>query len=158
MSAPRVELLPHREAGTARAIHAIQQAAYAQEAALLGVRVFAPLETTVADIVASAESYFGLVVDGAPVAVLGIEPIDGGAWLIASLVVTPAQQRRGMARLLLGAVLERHRGAAIEVSTGTKNTPALALYTQFGFVEQRRRIVGSTEPIEIVVMRRTPHA
>ena len=47
---PRIELLDHRNPATARRIHAVLMRAHAQEAALLQVRHFAPLDRSVQDV------------------------------------------------------------------------------------------------------------
>ena len=40
-------------------IHAVQMEAYRQEASLLGVREFPPLDRTVQDVMASSDAFFG---------------------------------------------------------------------------------------------------
>jgi hypothetical protein len=64
---------------------------------------------------------------------------------ISSLVVLPAFQRLGIGRSLLSAVVSEFRSQVLAVSTGLQNAPALALYTQFGFVELTRSLVGAEE-------------
>jgi hypothetical protein len=49
----------HTDAAIAAQIHSVQMAAYAQEAALLGVTNFPPLERMVDDICQSSESFLG---------------------------------------------------------------------------------------------------
>ena len=57
---------------TARRIHAVQMRAYRQEAALLGVGFFAPLEHTAQDVQASRECYFGAWIGRALAGVVSI--------------------------------------------------------------------------------------
>lgn len=60
----------------------------------------------------------------------------GVAWSIRDLYVPARHRRQGMARTLLGHVLEQAREAgAVRVSlqTETGNAPALALYRELGF-------------------------
>jgi ribosomal protein S18 acetylase RimI-like enzyme len=138
-----VESIDHRERGMAARIHAIQVAAYTQEATLLGAISFPPLQRAVADIETSTEHFFAAYLDGAFVGVIALErkQVDN-ATHISSLVVLPAFQRLGVGRALLSAVVSESPTEVLTVSTGLHNTPALALYGQFGFVEHSRRLVG----------------
>lgn len=135
-------------------LHALQRAAYAQEASLLGVGRFAPLERSLEDLEERGELFLGAFVEGELVGALGHEPDDAPeTTLISSLVVDPTWQRRGIARRLVDAALARFGERPVTVSTAVANLPALALYRQLGFVPGRRRVVGD-EPIEIVKLRR----
>ncbi len=154
MNLVRIVPIENREHGVAERIHAVQRLAYEQEAALLQVRYFPPLELTPGDIRSSNERFFG--------AFIGAELLGSGSIShntgtnqrhIASLVVTPKCQRQGIGRLLLAAALSECKGAVITVSTGAKNSPALALYEEFGFVEYMRQTIGS-EALELVKLRR----
>ncbi|TVQ58873.1 MAG: N-acetyltransferase [Phycisphaerales bacterium] len=146
----------HRDPGVARAIHAVQMAAYAQEAALLGARDFPPLRRTVDDIRRGAERFLVAVDEGAIVGALGLAPDDELRTLnIDSLVVAPERQREGVGRALVAAAIDRHAAAPLSVSTGVKNLPALALYAGFGFTESHRAFKGE-DPIEVVTLRRAP--
>ena len=154
MEAPvLIQALPHAELAVAARIHAVQMRAYVQESALLGVIYFPPLKRTVEDIRTSSESFLGASLDGELVGALSYSPDEEGFGTnIASLVVDPAVQRRGIGRKLLDAFLAIHVGDAT-VQTGSKNIPALALYSQRGFREYRRWLVGR-EPLELVKLRR----
>ncbi len=150
----RVAKVDHRQQANARQIHALQMAAYAQEAALLGAVDFPPLNRTIEEVQASTERFLGAfdheVLVGAISVGAGEEP---GSWNIDSLVVSPARQREGIARHLMVATLEQHGAGLMTVQTGAKNAPALALYLRFGFVEFQRWFVGR-EPLELVRLRR----
>lgn len=144
-----------RDPVTAHRLHTIWRAAYTQEAHLLGVRDFPPLARTLADLAAGPERFLGAYRDTQLAGAAGIEPGDDPASLhIASLVVDPAHQRRGIARALVEHLIARHGAHPITVSTGAANHPALTLYRGLGFIESERRIVGR-EPVEIVILRRT---
>ena len=146
----------HAAEYVARAIHAVQMSAYAQEARLLGVVEFPPLTRTVEDIRATAEAFLAVHVGPQLVGSASVEPDpEYGGMAIASLTVAPAFQRRGIATALLAELLRRHGAGSLTVQTGTKNAPALRLYEPFGFVAVRRWVVGQ-ESLEIVKLRRFP--
>ena len=150
----RIGALDHRDRATAERIHAIQLAAYSQEAELLEAASFPPLDTTVDDVERSDDRFLGAYLDGR---LVGIAALEGdpasGSLLISSLVVLPAYQRKGVARSLLAAVGGTFPAHTLVVATGAKNAPALALYAGLGFVEVRRKIAGRDE-IAVVELRR----
>lgn len=153
-SAFRIEVVDHRMPATARQLHTVQMLAYAQEARLLGALYFPPLERTVEDLRTSPEEFLAAFVGDEIVGAVSVWPDEEGMGTnIASLVVAPEFQRRGIGRSLMAAVLAVHAGGELTVQTGAKNSPALALYAQMGFVELRRWLVGR-EPLELVKLRR----
>ncbi len=146
--------LNHRQAAIAAAIHEVQMAAYSQEAALLGVEHFPPLDQTPEGIRSLRERFIGAWLEDALVGAISLETAEERDVMnIASLVVSPRVQRRGIARRLLRAALSDCEGRPVTVSTGAQNEPVLKLYEQFGFVEHGRRRVGP-ERLEIVTLRR----
>ena len=154
MSAHSIARLDHRRAEVARRIHAVLMLAYAQEAALLQVRHFAPLARTVADIQAQADLYLGAVERGALIGALSFAPDDEpGQFIVNALVVHPAHQRRGIGRALLLEALRLGDGHTFAVSTAAANAPALALYGGLGFVAYRRGSIGP-EALALVKLRR----
>lgn len=165
MNAIRVQAVDHREPAIAAGIHAVQMAAYAQEAELLGVRDFPPLRATVRDVQQSGAMYIAAFVGETIVGTIGVEPPEIADWSgqkldtfhIATLVVLPANQRQGIGRQLVRAAIATHSPHAMSVSTAIANTPALSLYAQFGFIACTTRTVGH-EPLQIVLMRRDPHS
>ena len=151
---PCVLRLDQSSDSVARAIHAVQIAAYTQEAALLGVRDFPPLHRTVQDIARSGETYFGVYEGQCLVGALGFSSGSRGIGLnIDSLVVLPGYQRRGVAHALMAEFVAQHRTQDLTVQTGAKNAPALALYAGFGFKEFERCMLGE-EQLELVQLRR----
>jgi ribosomal protein S18 acetylase RimI-like enzyme len=152
----KVEILSHRQPAVAEQIHTVLMLAYAQEAQLLEVKNFPPLEQTAADIQARDEFFLGSFDDRELLGVISVRPDDeAGQINIASLVVHPAQQRRGVARALLTNALQRAATATFSVSTAAKNAPALALYQQFGFEPYRWGTIGD-EGLALVKLRRAP--
>ena len=130
-------------------IHAVQIAAYQQEATLLGVREFPPLDRRVEDVKASSDAFFGAFDGDELLGVITLEQQSANEVVISSLTVVPSFQRRGVARALIVTAAGQTACAKISVSTGAKNRPALALYKQLGFVECRHKYVGP-EQLEIV--------
>ena len=153
-SAFRIELVDHRLLPIVRQLHAVQMSAYAQEARLLGAIYFPPLECTVEDVQASAEEFLAAFVGDEIVGAISVDLGEGDKSVnVASLVVAPQFQRRGIGKALMAAVLAAHGGKQLTVQTGVKNLPALALYAQVGFVELRRWLVGR-EPLELIKLHR----
>jgi len=153
---PCVEALDLRDSDLAERLHAIHRAAYAQEAELLGARDFPPRDRTVEQLRSGDESWLGIYRGGTLAAAVALEPGEApGSLHIAALVVAPEHQRRGLGRRLVEEVLERGDGAAVTVSTGAANRPALKLYASLGFVEERRATVGP-EALPVIRMRRGP--
>ena len=154
MNHARIEPLEQREPDVANRIHAVQMAAYAQEAALLRVDHFPPLQRTVADIQSNEERFLGAFSRGELVGAVSIlTDAASNQRRVASLVVAPMHQRQGVGRLLMAAALRECEGSVVSVSTGARNIPALALYEDLGFIEYERRTVGP-EGIDIVMLRR----
>jgi ribosomal protein S18 acetylase RimI-like enzyme len=146
----------HRNHTVAQQIHAIRMAAYRQEAELLGLDRFPPLERGVDDILSSEEEFVGAFEGESLAGVLSVCPDEEGRGVsISSLVVHPTFQGRGLGRALVETVIERHGAGEITVQTAAANTPALTLYSRFGFKEYRRWFLGS-EPLELVKLSRPP--
>lgn len=137
-------------------IQTVTQAAYRQEAALLGVDFFPPLARTCEDVMSDLGVYIGAFAGGVLEGVLHLEGHH-----INVLTVHPRAQRRGIASRLLDYVLSDYRKGVkksqscddaelvaqgrVTVSTGTLNFPALALYQKMGFEEVSRSLKGNIE-------------
>ncbi|HKV10009.1 MAG TPA: GNAT family N-acetyltransferase [Thermoanaerobaculia bacterium] len=150
----QVRAVDHRAAEIASRIHAVQVAAYTQEAELLGAVSFPPLQRSALDVQRSNETFFAAFDQGELVGSVSVEPGEapGEIW-ISSLTVDPRHQRKGIGRALVAAVLSHYPASILFVSTGARNAPALSLYAQAGFVEHARRTVGA-EALMLVVLRR----
>ena len=149
-----VQPLNHRQHAVAGQVHAVMQLAYAQEAALLQVQHFAPLQTTVEQLQRSADFHLGAWRGDALLGVLSVGPDEERDQLcIGMLVVHPAAQRQGVARALMQDALQRGAGMVFTVTTGAANAPALALYRELGFVAYRRGVMGA-EQLALLKLRR----
>ena len=147
-----VKQLINTNATVAAKIHAVQIAAYEQEARLLGVSHFPPLDATADQVRSSPELFFGALSGREIVGLIAVlEEPKVQSLNIASLVVTPRYQRQGVGRLLLSFISTRFEASHMSVSTAAENGPALALYAALGFVEFRRQFVGP-ERLELVVL------
>lgn len=71
---PDVRLLDHHDLSVAECIHAIQMAAYAQEAALLGAVSFPPLQRQVIDVQRTEGQFLGAFVGDQLAGSLSVEP------------------------------------------------------------------------------------
>jgi GNAT superfamily N-acetyltransferase len=145
---PDVVGLDATDAWVAEAIRDVMAAAYAVEAALLGVADFPPLRRTAAQIAASDARFIGVWAPDAPscgapplrvlLAVAEVERMDLGRVHLNSLVVRPSHVRRGLASALLRSIVGADPAADVTVDTGAANVPALLLYAAHGFVAVRR--------------------
>ena len=137
-----VTLLQHATPEVAAAIHHVWVPAYSQEAALLGVQHLPPLLQSVSDIQLSADLFYGAWHNDQLLGVISLGPDEDPQQLcINCLVVHPAHQRQGIARLLLQTLLHQAPAAVFVVSTAAANTPAMVLYGGFGFEVVRRGLV-----------------
>ncbi|WP_293935529.1 GNAT family N-acetyltransferase [Iodobacter sp.] len=149
ISSQFVALLNKNHAVAAQ-IHAVQMAAYSQEAELLGVKDFPPLQVTVVDIQESCENFYGAYQLNELVGVVSIckKPCPDSL-CISSLVVKPSAQRRQVGSGLLARALSLFDQCNFTVSTAAKNVPAVSLYSFFGFIETRRWL-ASPDNIELI--------
>lgn len=123
----------------ARELLAVQVAAYAIEAELLAYPQLPPLFETVDDLRDSGERFIVAKSEGRVVGATSIAS-SGSALDICRMVVSPSHLRQGIASRLLAAVESLRDGrAAITVSTGEDNIPAIRLYERHGFAIVTRR-------------------
>jgi ribosomal protein S18 acetylase RimI-like enzyme len=129
-----ISVLDHRDPGVAEEVVAVQRAAYAVEAELIGFDDLPPLREE-PEALAEADLLVLGAHDGPDlVGVLGYER-DGDVVEIDRLAVRPAAFRRGVARSLLDDLHTREGpDARFAVSTGAANEPAIALYRSLGYL------------------------
>lgn len=131
----QIHPIDHRRPAEALALHRLLQAAYTEEARLIGVAHFPPLSRTVDDIVQSSSHFFGCREAGALIAAVELadQPTETGAVGIDSLAVLPSHFRRGLATALMAHVAAMPGLTHLSVSTASKNVPAIDLYSKLGF-------------------------
>ena len=148
----RIIEVDHRTLDVCARLHDLQMAAYAQEATLLGVEEFPPIALTPAQLAKQDVRYFCTQDGEHLLAALALERMSQKQYLIASLVVAPAQQRRGLARHLLQSILQLFPMHRFQVNTARLNVPACQLYLKCGFneVAQRRINLANGEQLDLV--------
>jgi ribosomal protein S18 acetylase RimI-like enzyme len=147
----KVIVLDHREMQTARAIVALQKPSYAVEAALIGYDQMPGLIESPADVAVLNLTMLGAFEDGQLAGILGYER-RGDVVDLDRVAVSSAHFRKGIGRSLLEALHERESTAArFEVSTGSANPAAIALYAGGGYrIVQQETLSG----INIVHLKR----
>jgi ribosomal protein S18 acetylase RimI-like enzyme len=128
-----VMILNHRELVTARAIVALQKPSYAVEAALIGYDQMPGLIESPEDVAVLDLTMLGAFDEGQLAGILGYQRI-GDVVDLDRVAVSTTHFRRGIGRSLLEALHEREITAIrFEVSTGSANPGAIALYTGAGY-------------------------
>jgi GNAT superfamily N-acetyltransferase len=110
----------HPVPGTDPALVALTTAQQAELAAMYGEDQ--PLVALHPDI-----SFTLLLLDGAPVGCVGLQPVADGVGEIKRMYVDPSARGWGLSRVLLNAVESQAR------ATGTHQQAAIALYTNHGY-------------------------
>ena len=158
---PAVQRLDHQQADTARAVHALIEAAHHQESAWLGLP---PSPSAVGDwtqVQRSGHVHLGIWsaahepgTRSSLIGVLAMAPDDEPDQLcVRVLAVHAAEQRRGVARALLQDALGRWPGQVWAVTAAAAHHRALALYRQAGFVPYRQGVMGP-EALPMLKLRR----
>jgi GNAT superfamily N-acetyltransferase len=125
-------LFPADDAALAAQLLALQRAAYALEAELLGTDRIPPLHERLDALRAAPLRWLGAVdADGLAGAVAWSR--DAGGIELERLIVAPRALRRGIGRRLVAAVQELAVPGRVAVETGRANIPARRLYERLGF-------------------------
>jgi len=122
----------------AERVLAIQHAAYAVEAELIGFAGIPPLQEDLAGLMASTEHWLGRYDGDVLVGAVAYEFLDDDTVEISRLIVDPSYARGGHGRALLDDLDEREPRRISLVSTGSANTPAVNLYKSRGYHEIAR--------------------
>ncbi|MEO8350804.1 MAG: GNAT family N-acetyltransferase [Chthoniobacteraceae bacterium] len=145
--APSVALVQITDDSVAAQIHAVLQAAYALEAALISCSLFPPLQETLADLRRSLDTFLVFRQGDYLVGALSFDRC-AEAVVISRLGVSPAHLRRGIATALL-ADFERRLPpmTQLAVSTAQANAPAIQLYEKFGHAVASRSVSAEGIPL-----------
>ncbi len=135
------------DAAIAHPLHALLQAAHAQEAALLGVADLPALRRSVLDLQGANDDWIGAWAGDALVGALALhtDADDDAVLAVGTLVTHPEHQRQGVASLLLhAAVVSQGRRLPLSAQVLEGNAPALALLraAQFKPVRQWVEVQG----------------
>ncbi len=129
------EIMPVRPATDevlARSLLAVQRAAYAVEAALIGDDRIPPLHESLADLRAAPLRWLAAYDGSRLLGAVGWTEDDTHVD-IDRLVVEPTAHRRGVGRALTITVLAHAGTRRVLVATGRANRPARRLYESLGF-------------------------
>jgi ribosomal protein S18 acetylase RimI-like enzyme len=121
--------------GLAERLLAIQHAAYAVEAELIGFHGIPPLQEDLAGLMSSTEFWLGRYDGTLLVGAVAYEFPDARTVEISRLVVDPAHARRRHGKALLDHLDRIEPRPVSLVSTGSANTPAVTLYKARGYTE-----------------------
>lgn len=131
---------PAADPYVARALLAVQHAAFEIEASFVGSRDIPPLQEDVVDLAAFRGRWV--------VAWDGTDLLGAAAWRerpteieIDRVMVHPSAHRRGVAHALVGRMVESAGDRDLVVTTGRDNPPGVAMYAKHGFVPE-----GDLEP------------
>ncbi|WP_068503517.1 GNAT family N-acetyltransferase [Paenibacillus kribbensis] len=112
----------------------LQHVAYRLEAELIGFEEIPPLMDTFDTLKSCGESFYGWMEDGELLGALAVQSESPDSLTLTRMMVHPDHFRKGIADSLMAHVLNEHRHIPLFiVSTGTLNTPAVALYRKHGF-------------------------
>ena len=126
-----IRILDNTDAKVSIQIHQVMQESYRQEAALLGLEYFPPLERSAKDIANDRGVFYGASTKNI---LAGILHFNEGN--IDALVVEPSSQGLGVASALLNHLIGKLQSGVIRVSTAQSNTRAVSLYQKFGFKQE----------------------
>ena len=122
-----------REVAPSAELLALQRAAYAVEAGLIGDERIPALHEDLAALSSAGLTWLGVTPAGKLVGAVGfVESAD--VVDVHRLVVAPQAHRQGVGRALVETVLARAASRRVVVATGRDNAPARALYERLGFL------------------------
>jgi len=123
------------DAAIAEEVLRIQIPSYRVEAELIDFYEIPPLKDTVDKLLQCGETFYGYYIHDELCGAIAITS-ENDVIDIHRLIVHPNHFRKGIARQLLHHIENvEGSGNVIVVTTGSKNTPAVNLYKQSGYVE-----------------------
>lgn len=132
-----VKKINNKDKKACKEIFSIFQRSYKEEAGLLNVQDFPPLERQEADISDSTAEFHGLYEKKDLIALVETELDVKGVLQIHSLVVDPGFFRKGNAEKMICWLRDTYSWSRIEVVTAEENFPAISLYEKLGFRKSR---------------------
>ncbi|QOR68865.1 GNAT family N-acetyltransferase [Cytobacillus suaedae] len=130
----------------------VQIPAYQVEAEIIDFFDLPPLKDTVESLTQCRETFLGCYQDGELCGVISYK-IEESEIDIHRLVVHPSHFRKGIAKRLLDFVEKSFDDSySFTVSTGAKNSPALAFYEKYGFTKTKELQI--TENLSIACFRK----
>lgn len=125
-----------QDESTVNELWSLQHKVYRLEAELIGFREIPPLMETREMLSSSKEDFYGCFdKDEELMGAVAVEEESPGKLTITRMMVGVGLFRRGIASHLLEYVFEHFAGMEqFIVSTGKKNTPAVSLYSKYGFM------------------------
>ncbi len=132
----------------------LQTVAYRLEARLIGFDEIPPLADTAETLKRSSDVFYGYSApNGELVGAIAVEEEKPGELTLTRMMVRPDFFRQGIASRLIEYVFARYPDfSAYIVSTGTRNEPAMNLYTRFGFVPFKSETIAPG--VELTTLRR----
>ncbi|WP_394579045.1 GNAT family N-acetyltransferase [Cytobacillus firmus] len=118
----------------AEQVLSVQLPAYKIEAEIIGYPDLPPLKDTVNTLQITGETFFGYFTGKKLCGVISFKQ-EKGVLDIHRLIVHPEYFRMGIAQELLNYIERRPMIEKMVVTTGSKNTPAVAFYRKSGFRE-----------------------
>ena len=132
----------------------LQTMAYRLEAKLIGFDEIPPLGDTIDTLKHSRDVFYGYLTETEElVGAIAVEEEAPGELTLTRMMVRPDYFRRGIASRLIEYVFAKYPDfSAYIVSTGTRNEPAMNLYTGFQFVPFKNEYIAPG--VELTTMRR----
>lgn len=129
----------------------LQHTAYRLEAELIGFNEIPPLLETVDMLQNCGETFYACYGnDDELIGAVAVQEETPGTLTVTRMMVHPGHFRQGIAGRLLRYVFTVYDGMGeFRVSTGSKNAPAVALYTKNGFIPcGRQEVAPGVELVE----------
>ncbi|WZY01428.1 GNAT family N-acetyltransferase [Bacillus sp. FSL W7-1360] len=139
-----VEILQITSPAVATDIHKLQMEAYTREARLIEYPDIPPLRETIQEIKGFPGIVYGIYGEQHQklLGVIFIERFEDGnehAATIVKLIVDGKYSRKGIGRALVKYVQTKYN--TLYVSTARRNTPAIRLYENGGFIIQSQKVI-----------------
>jgi ribosomal protein S18 acetylase RimI-like enzyme len=126
-----------KDRNAAEQVLGVQLPAYKIEAEIIGYPDLPPLKDTANTLQITGETFFGYFIGEELCGAVSFKQ-EKGVLDIHRLIVHPEYFRKGIAQKLLNYIERRPMIKKMIVTTGAKNTPAVAFYLKNGFKEVKK--------------------